>query len=374
MIHQRNSEVLGAFVGVILLLLPAYGADELPSSVKTSRQINAYATNSSNRLLGFFPTGSSLSILEAQSRYVQVEYISPQGKKTRGWVLRSDLNLPTVTDRAQLPLRALGDNRPWVEKKYGDFDERNLSDLARAALEQDGFSWKHAETRHYVIHFEHGMFAEKVSRMAEFYYDFISIDLNSPSDRCLGRSHILIYRTPERWLTFMKELGPSELQWAFAFVHGPTMFLQQAKDTRSSAGVLAHEMTHLVLNRFFERQPPAWLNEGLAEWYGEFAYSSYKGTKKSRRAVFKPIKNIIPLDVLFYLPSYPDDRDAVTLFYQTSKYLVGYLRIRHPEELFQPFMTGVLDGEDPWAMIQTQYGYEDINHLTRKFKTFAHFQ
>jgi hypothetical protein len=374
MIRLQNPNQFGLALFFAFTLLSTLAAESLDPAITVSRRTGAYATNSSSRLMGFFPAGSSLRILNTLGGFSEAEYVSPSGKKTRGWVRRSDLGLPAAVDRSELPLRALGDNSPWVEKKFGDFDDRNLSDLARAALEQEGFKWRHAETPHYVLHFEHGIFARKVARIAEFYYDYIAIDLNGPQDRYAGRSHILIYRTPERWMSFMKEKGPKEMQWAFAFVNGPTMYLQQAKDTRSSAGVLAHEMTHLILNRFFERQPPPWLNEGLAEWYGEFAYSSYKGTKKSRRTVFQPIKSIIPLETLMHLQSYPADRDAVTLFYQTSKYLVGYLRIRHPEELFQPFMTGVLEGQDPWSLIQSQYGYEDIDELTRKFKTFAHFK
>ena len=372
--HQHNCRSRKFLLFLSLISLWNANALSEPESVTIYRRAGAYATNSSTELLGFFPAGSSLRILNSQGAFSETEYISPSGIKTRAWVRRSDLGLPSQVERSQLPLKSLGDNSPWVEKQFGEFDDTYLSDLARSALQQEGFDWRHAETRHYVIHFEHGIFAKKVARMAEFYYDYISIDLESPKDRYSGRSHILIYRTPERWLRFMKELGPAELQWAFAFVHGPTMYLQQAKDTRSSAGVLAHEMTHLILNRFFERQPPAWLNEGLAEWYGEFAYSSYKGTKKSQRAVFQPIQQIIPLDVLLNLQTYPEDRDAVSLFYQTSKYLVGYLRMRHPEEMFQPFIGGVLEGQDPWLLIQSQYGYTDIEHLTRKFKSFAHFR
>ena len=83
-------------------------------------------------------------------------------------------------------------------------------------------------------------------------------------------------------------------EWTFSRVEGPVMFLQQAENTSSSGDVLAHEMTHLVMNRFFERRRPLWLNEGLAEYYGEFAYSAFKGVKKSKRAQFGRLANAVP--------------------------------------------------------------------------------
>ena len=362
----------------ILLLMPLFAmaghAEDLPDSAAAPRQIAAYSVQDPLQLLGYFPAAAPLKILTGEGDYLNVEYTSPSGVITKARVRRLDMGFPAHVDRSQLPVRSLGDRSPWVEKADGEFDDTFLSARARTALSQEGFKWRHAETRHFVIHFEHGIFAQKVARMAEFYYDYISIDLDGPEDRLKGRSHILIYRSSKRWKKFMTYAGPQEMLWAFAFVSGPEMYLQQADDTRASAGVLAHEMTHLIMNRFFERQPPSWLNEGLAEWYGEFAYSSYKGTKKSRRAVFQPIRKIIPLDILLRMESYPQDPEMISLFYQTSKYLTGYLRMRHPEETFQPFMAGILEGGEAWPLIQSLYGYDDIETLTQKFKTFAHFK
>jgi len=360
----------------LALLLVAGGAlaEILPDHVVTVRKTGAYALGQPSRLIGFFPASATLKVLTSEGDFISVEYVSPSGKTTHALVRRTDMGLPKKVDLSQLPIRSLGERGPWVERGGGEYDDRHLTKRMRAALQQEGFNWRHAETSHFVLHFEHGIFAKKVARMAEFYYDYIAVDLQGPDDRFPGRSHIIIYRTPERWLNFMKELGPSELQWAFAFASGPSLFLQQGRDTRSSAGVLAHEMTHLIMNRFFESQPPAWLNEGLAEWYGEFAYSSYKGTKKSRKMVFQPIDQITPLSSLLTATSYPDDREEISRFYLTSKYLVGYLRIRHPEDDFVPFMKSAMSGQSSLSSLQSIYGYEDVDQLRKKFKTFAHFR
>ena len=77
---------------------------------------------------------------------------------------------------------------------------------------------------------------------------------------------------------------------------------------------------------------PLWLNEGLAEYYREFAYSAYKGVKKSKRAQFTKLANPFPLEEMLYLQLYPSETRRVKSFYDTAQYFVAFLLLEHRPE------------------------------------------
>lgn len=248
-------------------------------------------------------------------------------------------------------------------------DSRLLLPRGRQALDLPGMKWRHAETDHFVVHFEQEIFARKVARMAEFFFAYIADDLTGATDRLEGRSHIFIFRLEKDWKTFRAESeGVSE--WAFSFVAGPAMFLQQAKDTTSSGDALAHEMTHLVVNRFLPSRLPPWLNEGIAEYYEEFAYPAFKGIKKSRRTQFPRMKTIYRLRELFEATAYPRDVGDALAFYKTAKYVVGWLRLEHPPDRFLPFVEAVSrDGYQ--VAFKEYYGLNSLDEVRAAFLKFA---
>ena len=158
-----------------------------------------------------------------------------------------------------------------------------------------GYDWKHAQTEHFVIHYEQAIFARKVARMAEFFYAFIAQDLQGAKDLVSGRSHIFIFRSEKRWKEFVRQAGDVPA-WTFSHVEGTVMFLQQADNTSSSGDVLAHETTHLVMNRFFRKRCPLWLNEGLAEYYRRVRLLGVQGGQESKRTQFNRLANPFPLE------------------------------------------------------------------------------
>ncbi|HMO49921.1 MAG TPA: hypothetical protein PKE26_05650 [Kiritimatiellia bacterium] len=258
----------------------------------------------------------------------------------------------------------------WHDIPRSEVDTALLTPRAARLLDDPRFSWKHANTRHFVIHYERQMFAAKVARQAEFFYTFIGQDLTSARDRFSQRSHIFVFRDDRDWQHFIQTYG-IQTEWAFSLVEGPVMYLQQADTTRSSADVLGHEMTHLVFNRFYEGRLPLWANEGTAEWYGEFAYAAFKGIKKSKRQVFRKLPESYPLELLLVMPSYPLDRRAVQVFYETSKFLVGFLQLQYPQEKFEPFIADLAAGKPVEDALRRHYGLQSVAELETAFKKFV---
>lgn len=257
-----------------------------------------------------------------------------------------------------------------VEVAAGDMDGRLLSELGQRVLAAREYRWKHGQTPHFVLHFENGIFATKVARMAESFYTYISSDLQGAADRVEGRSHIFIFRNAADWNTFIRDYHQAGMEWSASMVVGPIMYLQQMGDASSSAEVLGHEMSHLVMNRFVEGRLPLWLNEGTAEWYGEFAYAAYKGVKKSKRAQFLGLRSTYPVPDLLAATAYPADTKKVHEFYSTAKHVVAFLQLEMPADRFLPFLQDLARGGEAEAALRDRYGFAGVADLSGRFEKF----
>ena len=251
-------------------------------------------------------------------------------------------------------------------------ERANLPAKDAAWLDHPGYRWKHLQTEHFVLHHDQKMFAAKVARMGEQFYDAISADLPNLQDHVSpARSHIFIFRDPRDWQAVVAGMPGLEL-WTASFVSGQVMYLQEMGTAPSDKmDLLAHEMTHLVFNRFLPVRLPLWLNEGLAEYYGEFAYRAAKGMGQSKGNAFRPLRKWMPLAQLLDATAYPSEPAEVALFYATSKYLVGYLLLRQPREKWDAFFARLLAGEPARPALLGTYGWADVAALEKAFAAFA---
>ena len=251
-------------------------------------------------------------------------------------------------------------------------DRAKLQPADLAWLDHPDYKWKHLQTEHFVLHHDQKMFAAKVARMGEQFYDAIAADLPRLQDRTAPAfSHVFIFRDPRDWQRIVAGT-PGMETWAASFVRGNVMYLQETGNaTSDQMGTLAHEMTHLVFNRFLPVRLPLWLNEGLAEYYGEFAYRAAKGMGQSKGNAFRPLKTWTPLPQLLEATAYPADPEAVSGFYATCKYLVGYLLLRQPREKWDAFFARLLAGDPALPALLETYGWADAAAAEKAFAKFA---
>lgn len=270
--------------------------------------------------------------------------------------------------------RPPGGNRPPPAEIIASdaVGRRHLLPADLAVLDNPEFKWKHLQTRHFIVHYQRRMFAARMARMGEQFLAAIAADLPDLRDHAApGRSHIFIFRDPRDWTAIVAQT-PGLDAWAASFVRGQTMYLQElGTATSDKMEVLAHEMTHLVFNRFLPVRLPLWLNEGLAEYYGEFAYRAAKGMGQSKRQPFRPLRRWTPVPELLSATDYPADPDEVALFYTTSKYLVGFLLLKQPRGNWTAFFDRVLSGEDAAAALLDAFGWADTTGLERDFSGFV---
>lgn len=240
-------------------------------------------------------------------------------------------------------------------------------------LDSPDHAWHHLRTAHFVVHYEKKIFAAKVARLAESFYDYISADLPPDLPDRLGDrlSHIFVFADSRDWPSVLSGTGGLS-PLTVSFVRNQAMYLQEWGDNSSDKmSVLAHEMTHLVLNRFLRVRLPLWLNEGLAEYYGEFAYRAVRGMGQSKSSAFPATKDLLPLQTLLSLTAYPPDSVVLT-YYRTAKYLVGFLRLKHDPACWNAYLAAVATGTPSTPALLSAFPYPDLPSLSSAFGKFAH--
>jgi hypothetical protein len=263
----------------------------------------------------------------------------------------------------------------WREVTTDEMDVKCLTPKGKQLLDESGDKWKHAQTDHYVVHYfaaEGDLQARKTVALTEFCYNYIPRDLGLTHDRIEGRSHIFTFRNEDRWKKFLKTV-PNVDKWSFSFAEGPALFLQQAKNVQWGAHNMTHETTHMVLYRFLRDRPPLWLNEGTAEYYGDFGLAEFRGLKRYSGTVFKGLREPIPLTRLFsFDEKYPTDIKEVHQFYATAEYFVGFLMTKKPHDQFSGFLKDMTEeNAKPLPLLQKHYDFPDMETVQKEFKHFC---
>ena len=133
---------------------------------------------------------------------------------------------------------------------------------------------------------------------------------------------------------------------------------------RESSSTLFHEYTHLLLCDYF-RAAPAWLKEGLAEFYSTARVSGARvtlgGPLKARQQLLRREGLAVPLDTVFavdeHSPHYQEDAKRA-FFYAESWALVHYLlngggEARRAE--FARYLDLLASGEDAAASFRAAF-------------------
>ncbi|MBM3861751.1 MAG: hypothetical protein FJ395_19170 [Verrucomicrobia bacterium] len=237
------------------------------------------------------------------------------------------------------------------EKPFDKLSNKKISDWGILALETST-KWKHGETEHFVVHFFAN--ADAIARRCEKFYADTREFFGFRHD-LMGalKSHVFAFHDPADWKSFKRQVKLADTTGGVARSH-EFFYLSVTSDRQfdSLAHVQAHEMTHLVFNRFFNGRVPLWLNEGVAEYFGLkrivdlTTFRSYVGRAKP-----------FPLDKLFDAEKYPEQEQALRSFYAESAIVVDFLT--HTAErraLLPKFIDAMIAKDDADAALKL-YGF-----------------
>jgi len=245
--------------------------------------------------------------------------------------------------------------------------------MGKAALAVRPDEWKHAETPHFILHFFHNFVAAQAAAELEFYYHVVSTELNRDTSTWERKSQVYIFENQDDWHIFQKnaQLDP----WTGGIHSEGNLFIVRNPAFKFEGRSLGHETAHLVLYRFFGSAIPLWLNEGYAE---NSSIRFYAGLERRRgynslpRTAVLTASNYIPVATLTSAVTYPDDVTQVSIFYQESERLVGFLRAQG-QDGFITFMDAISHGSRLDTALEKGFGsrFTSIDALDREFVDYA---
>jgi hypothetical protein len=245
--------------------------------------------------------------------------------------------------------------------------------MGKAALAVRPDDWKHAETPHFILHFFHNFVAAQAAAELEFYYQTVSTELHRDTSTWERKSHVYIFENETDWHAFQ---GKAQLDpWTGGIHSEGNLFIVRNPAYKFEGRTLGHETAHLVLYRFFGAGIPLWLNEGYAE---NSSIRFYAGLERRRGYNMLPhsavltAANYIPVANLTSAVTYPDDVIQVSIFYQESEKLVGFLRAQNGEG-FITFLDALSHGSEFETALEKGFGsrFTSVEALDREFQEYA---
>jgi hypothetical protein len=239
-------------------------------------------------------------------------------------LLVSLLLVLSIASRAQDELQLVSGLSALPEIEFSQLSQQDLNPLGAKALALHPEQWKHGETEHFIYHFTRSFVATPVSVEAEFHYRVVAKALERDQPPSNTKSHIYIFDKSEDWVQF-QTMGQLE-KWTGGIHSLGSLFIKRDPKYKFAGNTLGHEISHLVLNRFYSEGIPTWLDEGFAQYVSKGARASYQ---RARGYISKPrsqsiaVEELIPLPALVALTGVPTDR--VETFYDESERLVRFL-------------------------------------------------
>ena len=250
-----------------------------------------------------------------------------------------------------------------VEKSWAQLSDKEVSDWSEVALTINPTKWKHGETEHFVIHYFR--YGQLIATRSEKFYDRIREFFGNRPDQLPGhKSHIFAFHEPADWRAFVEKIELPESCWGVT--HGDEFFYF-TKGERSEfdydARVQAHEMTHLVFNRFFVGRLPLWLNEGVAEYFAQHTNIAEfrRYMRKSRR--FK-------LDKLFTAKGYPEDKIKLGAFYAEASAVVDFMTYTPDRSALLPKCIEAMIHEYDMQTLSEIYGYLNEDDFKKAYERY----
>jgi hypothetical protein len=257
------------------------------------------------------------------------------------------------------------------EVEFSRLSQRDPNPLGEKALAIHPQQWKHGETEHFIYHFVDSFVVTPLSVEAEFHYRVVAKELGREQPAGDTKSHIYIFQQPADWQQFQAS-GKLE-PWTGGIHSRGSLFILRNPAYKFSGPLLGHEISHLVLHRFYPDGIPCWLDEGFAQYVSKGARASYQRARNYIAKVHSQAvaaDDLIPLAKLVEMTYPPSDR--VETFYDESERLVRFLAVTDKAN-FLIFLDALARHQPFESALVQSYGGKFLTSaaLEEKFREYA---
>jgi hypothetical protein len=258
-----------------------------------------------------------------------------------------------------------------TEIPHAQLSHHDRNPLGLKALALNPQEWKHAETEHFIYHFQKSYVATPVSVEAEFHFRVIAKELGQTAAAWPHKAHIYIFERPADWESF-QSVGGLE-PWTGGIQSGSSLFIVRNPAYKFTDNSLGHEIVHLLVRRWYGERIPLWLNEGLAQYLSKNAHASYlraRGYRAKPSSSAVAAEKFIPLTVLATM-SYPP-ADQVDAFYDQSERLARFLAAADKPK-FLELLGNLARGEAFHVTVPRLFSahYSSMAVLEERFRAYA---
>ena len=267
-----------------------------------------------------------------------------------------------------VPYTELVQNFP--ELPFSQLSDQNISIHGRRALAINPQTWKHGETRNFVLHFIQNHIAKGVGMEAEAYFRYIAANIEVASS-ANGKCHIFIFEDAQAWETFL--ISARLEAWTGAVTIGSELFVPRNPKYKFKGHALGHEIVHLMVHRFVGTRLPLWMEEGFAEDLSLTAYSSYYRKRGYAGRVPKAsLQTYLPLSQLTGYLAYPTDEPSLVAFYTEANWLAGYLNSFENRDKFKRMFRAMAQGTSFESALGNEYSskWSSLADLEQDFRAY----
>ena len=151
-------------------------------------------------------------------------------------------------------------------KKIHETPIKYLKSKFKKQSKQKKIDWHLKESPHFKIYHESAWSPVSIVIELEKIYNIMKMDISMFSPWMMReKGKVYIYSSKKTYLG--GEFKPPDWSKGLAFIKKKTIVVYDKGDIEKLRAVIAHELTHLYFEGYFEekfKHPPQWLNEGLA--------------------------------------------------------------------------------------------------------------
>lgn len=249
--------------------------------------------------------------------------------------------------------------------------------LSGPALARDGqgWDWRQSNTPHFIINHQTSWLPAGFSMGVEKVHSRLRMDLGMFSP-WMAKEKINLYVYEDQQSFLAGEFEPPKWSNGLAIYERKAVAMPTMKDPRKMLSVMAHETTHLLFDSYWReahREPPAWINEGLAMLQEADSPERPETSIWYQQMTLIEPKKFPDLETFFAVTptkDLHDDSAAVGEWYVQAYSVTHFLLRKHSRLQFKSLCAALRDGKPVADALWLTYRYKKVSDLDKKWRAW----
>lgn len=243
-----------------------------------------------------------------------------------------------------------------------------LAGALSAAEKAAGWAWHTTTSPHFEVSHEMSWMPPGFIVSLEKIHSRLRMDLAAFTPwMAKERVKVFLYKDQASYLR--GEFQPPSWSDGLALYSIKAVAVPDRPDRRALMKVLAHEATHLFFRSYFQeskRDPPDWLNEGLAMLEEE---DPREFSERYIQMAYTQPSDLMPIEAFFKVKATEDlhSKKSASNWYVQAYSVVRFLHRSHSKLQFKAFCSEIRDGKSAEEALWLVYRYRKVGDFQRSW-------